>query len=133
MIDHALKQKVIDELVWQPSFNEAHICVTARGGVVTLTGHVGSYAEKCAAERAAGRVTGVKAIVEELEIRYFFGTDHCDDDIAKRAFDVISWDLSVPKNSRVNGQGGGREELDGLTIHHAVPMKMFSRAAVKVR
>lgn len=61
MTDQSLKQTVVDELVWDPSVNEAHIGVTARDGVVTLTGHVGSYAEKQAAEQAAGRVSGVKA------------------------------------------------------------------------
>ena len=65
MTDQSLKQTVLDELAWEPSVSEAHIGVTARGGLVTLTGHVGSYAEKCAAEHAAGRVSGVKAIVEE--------------------------------------------------------------------
>ena len=59
MTDQGLKQTVLDELVWEPSINEAHIGVTAHGGVVTLTAHVGSYAEKCAAVRAAGRVSGV--------------------------------------------------------------------------
>jgi len=98
MMDQALKQKVLDELAWQPGVDEAHIGVTVRGGVVTLIGHVGSYAEKCVAERAAGRVTGVRAIAEELEIRYLSGADHGDETIAQRALDVISWDFSVPKD-----------------------------------
>jgi osmotically-inducible protein OsmY len=98
MIDQALKQKVLDEFAWQPGVDEAHIGVTVRGGVVTLTGHVASYAEKCIAGRAAGRATGVRAVAEELEIRYLSGADHGDEDIAKRALDVISWDLSVPKD-----------------------------------
>jgi osmotically-inducible protein OsmY len=98
MIDLALKQRVLDELAWQPGFDETLIGVTARGGVVTLTGQVGSYAEKCLAERAAGRVTGVRAIVEELEIRYSSGLEHGDDDVARRALDLIAWDLLVPKD-----------------------------------
>jgi osmotically-inducible protein OsmY len=98
MIDHALKQRILDELAWQPGFDEAHISVTARGGVVTLSGHVGSYWEKCVAERAAGRVTGVRAIAGKLQIRYLSGVDHGDEDMAKRAFDIILWDLSVPRD-----------------------------------
>jgi osmotically-inducible protein OsmY len=97
MIDQALKQKVLDELAWQPGFDESHIAVTVRGGFVTLTGHVKSYVEKYAAERAAGRVTGVRAIADEIEVRYL-SSDHSDAELARRAFDVISWDLSVPKN-----------------------------------
>jgi osmotically-inducible protein OsmY len=97
MTDQSLKQTVVDELVWDPSVNEAHIGVTARSGVVTLTGHVGSYAEKHAAEQAAGRVSGVQAIADELEIRYLYAVGHGDEDIAKQALNVLSWDLAVPK------------------------------------
>jgi osmotically-inducible protein OsmY len=98
MTDQSLRQSVLDELAWDPSVSEAHIGVTARSGVVTLTGHVGSYSEKCAAEHAVGRVSGVKAIAEELEIRYLYGIGHGDEDIAKQALNVLSWDLSVPKD-----------------------------------
>ena len=97
MTDQSLKQTVVDELVWDPRVNEAHIGVTARSGVVTLTGHVGSFAEKHAAEQAAGRVSGVQAIADELEIRYLYAVGHGDEDIAKQALNVLSWDLAVPK------------------------------------
>jgi osmotically-inducible protein OsmY len=98
MIDQALKQRVLDELAWQPEFNESHIGVTARGGVVTLIGYVASYAEKYAAQAAAGRVTGVRAIADDMKVRYLPGVDHGDAELASRALDVISWDLSVPKS-----------------------------------
>jgi osmotically-inducible protein OsmY len=98
MTDQGLKQSVLDELAWDPSVTEAHIGVTARGGVVTLTGHVGSYAEKCAAEHVVGRVSGVKAIAEELEVHYLYDVGHGDEDIAKQALNVLAWDLSVPKD-----------------------------------
>jgi osmotically-inducible protein OsmY len=98
MSDQDLKQSVLDELAWDPSVSAAHIGVTAHGGVVTLTGHIGSYAEKWAAERAVGRVSGVKAIAEEVEIRYSYGVGHSDEDIAKQALTVLAWDLSVPKD-----------------------------------
>src|SRR3984957_62966 len=98
MTDESLKQSVLDELAWDPSVADAHIGVTASGGVVTLTGHVGSYSEKCAAEHAVGRVAGVKAIAEELRIRYLYSVGHGDEDIAKQALNVLAWDLSVPKD-----------------------------------
>jgi osmotically-inducible protein OsmY len=66
---------------------------------VTLTGYVGSYAEKCAAERAVGRVTGVRTIAQELEICNGSGEGHGDEEIAEQALHIISWDLSVPKDS----------------------------------
>ena len=98
MTDQSLKQSVLDELALDPSVTEAHIGVTARGGVVTLTGHVGSYAEKCAAEHVVGRISGVKAIAEELEVHYLYDVGHGDEDIAKQALNVLAWDLSVPKD-----------------------------------
>src|ERR1700685_2114180 len=113
MTDQGLKQSVLDELFWEPSIDGAHIGVTAQSGVVTLTGHVGSYAEKCSAERAAGRVSGVKAIAEELEIRYLFGVEHGDEDIAKQALNVLNWDLSVPKDKVKVKVEKGRITLSG--------------------
>jgi len=98
MTDKTLQQAVLDELDFEPSVYSADIGVTANDGVVTLRGHVGSYAEKLAAERATGRVSGVKAIAEELEVRYPGEQKQGDDDIAKRALQVLSWDIEVPKD-----------------------------------
>jgi len=94
MMDQILKQAVLDELAWDPRVNEAHIGVTARDSVVTLTGRVASYAEKHAVEQAVSRVTGVKGIAEELEIRYAQRLG--DEDIARRVLDVLAWDLAIP-------------------------------------
>src|SRR5215831_12560991 len=85
-------------LEWEPSVNAAHIGVSANSGVVTLTGHVDSYTQKLAAEKAAGRVEGVKAVAEELEVRYSFEPPD-DSDIAKSALQALSSDFEVPKDS----------------------------------
>ena len=96
MNDKTLRQIVIDELDFEPRIDAAHIGVTAEGGVITLTGHVGSYAEKIAAEEAVRRVKGVKAIAEEIEVRYPFAKKTADDEIAKRAVHILEWDSSIP-------------------------------------
>ncbi len=62
--DTRLQQSVLAELKWEPSIAAGHIGVAADNGVVTLTGHVTSFAEKQAAEAAARRVKGVKAVAE---------------------------------------------------------------------
>ena len=67
--DKELQESVMVELGWEPSIDAAHIGVTANAGVVTLTGHVQSFAQKVAAERAAARVKGVKAVAEEIEVK----------------------------------------------------------------
>lgn len=97
--DHKLKQDILAELAWEPSISADHIGVTAKEGVVTLTGHVESYWQKQAAERAASRVQGVKALAEELEIRLPFNIKRSDEEIAAAAIGRLSWDISVPKDA----------------------------------
>jgi osmotically-inducible protein OsmY len=97
--DKQLKQAVLDELKWEPSVNSAHIGVTAKDGVVTLMGHVESYWEKSAAEKAARRVKDVKAVAEEMEVRLPFSVKHGDEEIASSAVDRLKWDGSVPKDA----------------------------------
>ena len=67
--DSELQRDVLDELKWEPSVNAAHIGVAVNDSIVILSGHVPSYWERYAAERAAKRVYGVKAVVNDLEIK----------------------------------------------------------------
>ncbi len=97
--DKDLQQAVLDEFIWEPSVTAGHIGVTANHGVVTLSGHVDSYAKKQAAEAAARRVKGVKAVSEEIEVRLPFDTQRSDEDIAAAAIERLSWNVSVPKDS----------------------------------
>ena len=67
--DTQLKKHIEDELRWQPSVDEAAIGVSVHDAIVTLTGHVRSYAEKMAAERAVMRIRGVKALATRAHRR----------------------------------------------------------------
>jgi osmotically-inducible protein OsmY len=98
MGDRSLHQAVLDELEWDPAVNAAHIGVVAEDGIITLTGHVGSYAEKIAAERAVKHVSGVRGVAQEIEVRYPSDKKTADDQIAKRALDVIAWNTTLPKD-----------------------------------
>lgn len=100
MDDSILRQMIIDELEYEPSVDAAHIGVAVEKGVVTLTGHVESYAAKAAAEEAVRRVRGVQAIAQEIEVRYLGAKKTADDEIARRAIDILAWDVSVP-NDRI--------------------------------
>jgi osmotically-inducible protein OsmY len=106
MEDKQLRQAVNDELEFEPSVDAAHIGVTAKDGVVTLTGHVSSYAEKLAAEAATRRVKGVRAIAAEIEVRYPGQAKTSDDEIAKRALNVLRWNVTVPDTVQVTVQKG---------------------------
>ena len=96
MTDKELQQAVQEELAWEPRVNEAHIGVTAKDGVVTLTGLVSSFAEKQAAEQVAQRVRGVRAIAEEITVRLPEAHKVADEEIAGRAIKILDWDVEVP-------------------------------------
>lgn len=97
--DHKLKTAVLDELAWEPSVDADHIGVTAEDGVVTLTGHVTSFWEKTAAEKATRRVKGLRAMAEEIEVRLPSDARYSDSEIAKAAIHRLDWDASIPKNA----------------------------------
>ncbi len=96
--DKDLKQDVLDELAWEPAVNAAHIGVTANEGVITLSGHVPSYAEKYAAERAAKRVYGVQAVAEELEVKLPTSAKTDDEDIAAACVNAFKLHGAVPQD-----------------------------------
>lgn len=81
----------MDELAWDPSINSAHIGVAANDGVITLTGKVESYFAKSIAERITGRLSGVKAVVEELEVKYPGDLKQDDGEIARSALQNAFW------------------------------------------
>lgn len=97
MNDIELRQNIIDELEFEPAVDAAHIGVAVEKGVVSLSGHVGSYAEKLAAEKAVKRVKGVRAIAEGLKVRFADDKKTHDDEIARRALNILEWSAVAPK------------------------------------
>lgn len=98
-VDSQLQQAVLAELNWEPSIDAGHIGVTAKDGVVTLSGHAESYAIKQAAEMAACRVKGVKGVVEEIEVQLPFETERTDAEIAAAAIARLAWNVLVPRDA----------------------------------
>lgn len=99
-----VKRDVINELVWDPSVTSSHVEVTAIDGIVTLRGTVPHYIEKRAAEHAAQRVGGVKAVADELEVKGLFAKT--DEEIASAALDALKWNYSVPDDVKVSVDKG---------------------------
>lgn len=94
--DLQLQRDVLDELKFEPSIREAEIGVTAKGGVVTLTGLVDSYAEKISAERTAERISGVKVVADEIKVKLPGSYQRSDTDIAHTVVNALRWDIQVP-------------------------------------
>jgi osmotically-inducible protein OsmY len=91
-----LKKDLLAELEWEPSVNAADIGVIVKDGVVTLTGYVDSHAEKWAAEKAAKRLSAVKVVANEIEVRLPDNNVRTDEDIARAALLALEWDTFVP-------------------------------------
>src|SRR5437660_9191963 len=92
--DEEIQKDVLAELKWDAQVQPNEIGVSVKDGVVTLTGWVDSYLKKWAAEDAAHRVGGVKAVANDIEVKLF--SERTDADIAEAAVRALQWDASVP-------------------------------------
>ena len=104
--DAQLKKDVIEELRWEPSVTASDINVATHDGVVTLSGTVPHYADKLAAERAAQRVEGVKAIAEEMEVHPTGAFERKDSDIAEAVVNSLRWHVWIPSHVQATVENG---------------------------
>src|SRR5258705_7497108 len=94
--DEQIQKDVLAELKWDARVQPNEIGVIVKNGVVTLTGWVDAYSKKWAAEDAAHRVRGVKAVANEIEVRLSSAGERTDTDIAAAAVRALEWDAFVP-------------------------------------
>jgi osmotically-inducible protein OsmY len=99
MSDTGLRQDIIDELEFEPSIDAADIGVAVENGVVTLTGHVPTYAQKATVEEVVWRIKGVKGMAQEIEVRPYGANKTADDEIAKRALSMLEWNTVLPRGA----------------------------------
>ena len=95
--DAQLKDDVSTELEWDPSIHASQVGVAVKNGVVTLTGHLDTYQEKYAIEKAVGRIEGVKAIAVELDVKLEYGHKRSDTEIAAAAESALKWHSQIPE------------------------------------
>jgi hypothetical protein len=86
-------------LQFEPAVDPADIGITAKDGIVTLTGKAKSLAEKCSAVRAAERVTGVRAVVDEVKVEVPSLYKRTDEEIARTVLNALKWDVFVPEGT----------------------------------
>jgi len=111
--DLKLREDVCRELEWEPVVDAAHVGVAVDAGVVSLTGHVGSLPEKYAAEEAARRVKGVRAIVESIAVRVPKTGTVSDGELAASIMRTLEWDDAVPDERITVTVEHGAVTLDG--------------------
>ncbi len=93
-----LQKDVMNAIKWEPLLNAAEIGVTAKDGVVTLSGVVDSYAKKVEAEHAAKNVDGVKAVAETITVNYGSSFSKNDTEIANEVLNAWKWNWEVPND-----------------------------------
>lgn len=96
--DKSVQEDVIRELDWEPAVHSTAIGVGVKDGIVTLSGVVETHAAKRAAERAAARVRGVRAVASELEVKLSGPAERSDADIAWAAANALDWNALVPQD-----------------------------------
>jgi osmotically-inducible protein OsmY len=96
--DKSVREDVIRELDWEPAVRSTEVGVSVKDGIVTLNGVVDSYAAKRAAERAAARVHGVRALSSQLEVKPTGTAERTDADIAWAAANALAWNALVPQD-----------------------------------
>jgi len=113
MSDRELREAVEEALDWEPIIDAKGIGVSAKDGVVTLTGHVPSYPQKREGEKVAALVRGVKAVVCELQVRLPSPNERSDEDIARAAANAVAWNTLLPKDKIKVWVDQGRITLEG--------------------
>ena len=93
--DAQIQKDVMAEINWQPMLDAAEIGVSVHEGVVTLTGIVDTYTKKIAAENAAKKVAGVKAVAEDIQVGASPSYNKSDTEIAEAVFNALKWHTAV--------------------------------------
>ena len=94
--DEQIQKDVLAELKWDARVAPNEIGVAVKDGIVTLTGMVDSFAKKWAAEEAAHRVRGVKAVANDIKVKLPISSERTDDDIARAVVHGLEWDAFIP-------------------------------------
>lgn len=133
MSDQYLRDAVMRQIDWEPEITSTDISVSAADHVVTLTGFVHGYMEKVAAEKAAMRVYGVRAVANDIEVKP--GVQRTDPEIARDALQALERNLSVPDARIKVAVKSGQIVLEGTVDWHfqrnAAEMAVRDLAGVK--
>jgi len=117
--DLQLQRHVQDELQWEPSIDAAEIGVMVNEGIVTLTGYVDNYYQKRAAERAVRRVSGVRGVAEEIEVRFPSAfRKRTDTEIAEAVVNALRSHIALPPDRIKVKVESGWVTLDGQLDWH---------------
>lgn len=128
-IDADIQRTVLEELKGDARVHAYEIGVSVKDGVVTLFGYVDSYVKKLAAQEAALRVHGVRAIANDIQVRLPGEGVRNDTDLARAARETLQWDVEVPADRLKVTVSNGWVTLDGEVEY--VFQKQAAERAIK--
>lgn len=111
--DMKIQEDVQAELRWEPYLQSTEIGVAVKNGIVTLSGKVDAYSKKVAAERAAKRVSGVKAVAEEIEVGLPTPSKRTDTELAEAILNALRWHTAVQEDKIKISVEDGHVKLEG--------------------
>src|SRR5712671_2158410 len=109
--DDEIRNSLLMELKWDPKITSTDIGIAVKDGVATLTGFVPSYWEKDAAEKAAVRVHGVKAVANDLEVKLLL--TRTDPEIARDVVHELESHVAIPAGNMKVTVRSGWVKLEG--------------------
>jgi osmotically-inducible protein OsmY len=121
--DLQLREDVEEELLWEPSVSATGIGVIVDKGIVTLTGSVDTFPKKWEAQKAALRVSGVKAVANEIEVKLTTSSRRADEEIARAASNALEWNIVLPNDLQAVVEDGW------VTLKGKVNWRFEKRAA----
>ena len=111
--DNQIQKDVMEQLKWEPFLTASEIGVAVKDGVVTLSGMVDTYSKKLAAEKAAKKVSGVKAVAEDIQIGVSPAYNKTDTEIAEAVLNALKWHTAVQEEKIKIKVENGVVTLDG--------------------
>jgi osmotically-inducible protein OsmY len=111
--DEDIQRAALRELKWDAEVASNEIDVAMRNGVAILTGWVDTFSKKWAAERAALRVRGVKAVINNIEVRLSPSDEQTDVNLARSVARALEMDSLVPDEMVKVSVSGGWVTLRG--------------------
>lgn len=111
--DVQIQSDVMEQLKWEPFLKASEIGVAVKNGIVTLSGQVDSYSKKLAAEYAAKKIKGVKAIAEDIQIGVSPAYRKTDTEIAEAVLNALKWHAAVQQEKVKIKVEDGMVKLEG--------------------
>jgi osmotically-inducible protein OsmY len=111
--DIEIQKDVIEQLKWEPFLNASQIGVSVKNGIVTLSGQVDAYSKKTLAEKATKKVSGVKAIAEDIQVGISPAYRKTDTEIAEAVVNALKWHTMIPEDKIKVSVEDGNVRLEG--------------------